>query len=466
MHRDLSRATIFFVSIFLFSQFLFASSLKVTELRKVFVEKSLDKYVKSGQSVIGFFDGVFQNVSTPSVLDAGFAAEYFDLEYQVNLRPHVPEPYISLTELTKDTNTLLKLHRKFYSRLKTQLFARNYFQTAFIGLLHTIESIKRVQVGLPQDGYNVLTNLILEQGRLITSDQKSIVTMTDFWWDYMWAYFTNYPIDVVELGNQKLRGVWLNEKKDLYKKQIEKFLASYSLLALRKSTPPIIYRDITNQLFLRLSKNAYEIYGLREDPKALSKARISKYKYETKGGLTEEAERTKREIAREGLGTRFTKVFTEPVERFNEKNVSLFRKTINSFYSFFYCLYSWIRYFIGFLLITFPFDAAFIVIGLIILSVEGRAQFIKEIWPAAPAPEKRKRSIVFYLSISVFKLKSFSARIVNDLTFGVQMLIYSYTSDTTTRNVRIGSSLLIFGLGLFFSSARTKVEAFVAQMSL
>lgn len=466
MHREFTRAATFFISVFLFSQFLFAQSLKVSELRKTFVENSLDKYVKSGQSVIGFFEGVFQNVSTPSVLDAGFAAEYFDLEYQVNLRPHVPEPYISLNELTKDTNMLLKLHRKYYARLKTQLFARNYFQTAFIGLLHTIESIKRVQVGLPQDGYNVLTNLILEQGRLITSDQRSIVTMTDFWWDYMWAYFTNYPIDVVELGNQKLRGVWLNEKKDLFKKRIEKFLASYSLLALRKATPPIIYRDVTNQLFLRLSKNAYEIYGLREDAKALSKARISKYKYETKGGLTEEAERTKREIARDGLGTRFSRIFSEPAERFNEKNVSFLRQLGNAVFSFFYCLYSWIRYFIGFLLITFPFDAAFIVIGLIILSVEGRAQFEKELWKTSSAPSKRKKSIIFYISFSVYKIKSFFARIVNDLTFGVQMLIHSYTSDTTTRNVRIGSSLLIFGLGLFFSSARTMVEAFVAQMSV
>lgn len=466
MHRELTRAATFFISVLLFSQFLFAQSLKVSDLRKAFVENSLDKYVKSGHSVIGFFEGVFQNVSTPSVLDSGFAAEYFDLEYQVNLRPHVPEPYITLTELTKDTNNLLKLHRKYYTRLKTQLFARNYFQTAFIGLLHSIESIKRVQVGLPQDGYNVLTNLILEHGRLITSDQRSIVTMTDFWWDYMWAYFTNYPIDVVELGNQKLRGVWLNEKKDNYKKQIEKFLASYSLLALRKATPPIIYRDITNQLFLRLSKNAYEIYGLREDEKALSKARISKYKYETKSGLTEEAERTKREIARDGLSTRFKRIFAEPMERLSEKNISIFRQIGNFVFSFFYCLYSWIRYFVGFLLITFPFDAAFIVLGLVILSVEGRVQFERELWKNSLPPTKKKKNAVFYFNYLVYKMKSFIARIVNDLAFGVQMLVHSYTSDTTTRNVRIGSSLLIFGLGLFFSSARTMVESFVAQMSV
>jgi hypothetical protein len=106
------------------------------------------------------------------------------------------------------------------------------------------------------------------------------------------------------------------------------------------------------------------------------------------------------------------------------------------------------------------------VIGLIILSVEGRAQFEKEIWKSTPAPSKKNKNIKFYLLFTVYKLKSFSARIVNDLTFGVQMLIHSYTSDTTTKNVRIGSSLLIFGLGLFFSSARTMVEAFVAQMSV
>lgn len=459
------RTAVLFLFCFFGLSSAFSQSLSIADVRKVFVEKSLDKYVKSGQSVIHFFDDIFQSVSNPSVLDAGFAAEYFDLEYQVNLRPHVPEPYLSLTELTTDTNNLLKLHRKYYTQLKSRVFIRNYFQTAFIGLLHTIESIKRVQVGLPQDGYNVLTNLILEHGRLITSDQRSIVTMSDFWWDYMWAYFTNYPIDVVEIGNQKLRGVWLNEKKDFFKKQIEKFLASYSMLALRKATPPIVYRDITNQLFLRLSKNAYEIYNLRDDSKALSKARISKYKYETKSGLTEEAEKTKREIAREGLITRFKKIYTEPVERMNENGVFIFRKIGNAFFSFFYSLYFWLRYFIGFLLITFPFDAAFIVVGLIILSIEGRVQFEKEVWETPSSFRSRSKKMRF-LSYSVYKLKSFFARIANDLFFGIQMLVHSYTSDTTTRNVRIGSSLLIFGLGLFFSSARTMVEAFVAQMSV
>ncbi len=442
-----------------------AQTVKLSDVKKKFTELNLQKYVVSGQSVIKFFDETFKKVSSPETFDGGFAAEYFDLEYQAHLRPNIPEPYLTLNELTTDTNNLLKLHRKYYSRIRNKVFVRNYFQTAFIGLLHTIYSIKKVQVGLSLDSYNVLGNLVLEQGRLISSDQKSFATMTDFWWDYAWSYFQAYPIDLVEIGNQKLRGVWLSEKKEDYKKRIEKFLASYSMLALRKATPPLIYRDVSNQLFVQLSKNAYDIYNLRHDPKALSKARLFKYKYETKSGLTEEAEKTKREIAKEGLVSRFKKMWTEPTSRFFESNTSFFSKILNSITSFIYNLYSLMRYFVGFLLITFPFDAAFILVGLIILSVEGRLQFHQEfIQSSTSLPNYTSFKKAF--TTSVRQILSVFIRIINDLVFSVQMLYHVYTSDAVTRNVRIGSSLFIFGLGLFFSSARTMVESFVAQMSL
>ncbi|MBC7742421.1 MAG: hypothetical protein H7061_09500 [Bdellovibrionaceae bacterium] len=457
--------------VFPFLILLFISSvgicqnLRLSEIKKIFVEKGLDKYVVSGQSVVRFYEEVFNNVTIPSQLDGGFASESFDLEYQAHLRPNVPEPYLTLTEITTDANALFKLHRAYYSKIKSQVFLRNYFQLAFIGLVHTIESIKRVQVLQTKDGYNVLSNLIMEHGRLITSDQKTFVTMTDFWWDYIWAYFQDYPIDLVELGNQKLRGVWLSEKKDEFRKRIEKFLASYSMLGLRKGTNPVVFRDITNQLNVRLAKNAYEIYSLRKDEKALTKARVFKYKFETRSGLTEDAERTRREIARAGLATRFRKLFTDPIEIFSESGNTFVNASLTAATRFFYSFYSLIRYFVGFLLITFPFDAAFIVAGLIILSVEGRLQFKKEFLKPprlSTSPKKQVRLFKKALHRSV----GFLIRVANDLAFSLQMLVYSYTSDTINRHVRIGSSLLIFGMGLFFSSARSMVESFVAQLAI
>ncbi|MBC7465593.1 MAG: hypothetical protein H7256_06330 [Bdellovibrio sp.] len=439
---------------------------KLSDLRKIFSESHVDKYVTSGISVMGFFNTEFKIVADPMVLDGGFAAEYFDLEYEAHLRPTMPEPYISLSELTADTNTLLKLHKKYYSAIKGKVALRNYFQTAFIGLLHTIQSIKKVQVGLPYDGFTVLTNLILEQGRLITSSQKETVTMVDFWWDYIWARFQNFPIDLIELGNQKLRGVWLNEKNEEFKKSIEKFLAAYSMVGLRKATNPVVYRDITNQILVRLAKNAYEIYILREDNQAAAKARIFKFKYEIKSGLTEDAEKTKREIATEGLKNRFRKLWIEPRDAFfNNDNSSVFFKIPNAFFRFLYNIYALIRYFVGFLLITFPFDGAFILVGLVILSFEGRVVFQKEYWPRYEYTAGTHKFINI-LGIVAQRIHNFFARIINDICFGFHMLFHYYTSDTANRNIRIGASLLMFGMGLFFSSARTMVESFVAQMSI
>jgi len=442
------------------------AAIKLSDLRKIFSESHVDKYVTSGQSVLGFFNDEFKTVADPNVLDGGFAAEYFDLDYEAHLRPTMPEPYISLAELTADTNSLLKLHKKYYSAIKGKVALRNYFQTAFIGLLHSVQSIKKVQVGLPYDGFTVLTNLILEQGRLITSSQKDSVTMVDFWWDYIWARFQNFPVDLVELGNQKLRGVWLNEKDETFKKGIEKFLAAYSMLGLRKSTNPVVYRDITNQILVRLAKNAYEIYLLREDNQAANKARIFKFKYEIKSGLSEDAERTKREIAKEGLITRFKKIWFEPRDAFYAiDNSSLLTRIPRAILRFLYNIYALIRYFIGFLLITFPFDGAFIVVGLIILSFEGRVVFQKDYWPALAIAPVRNRFLNGFLK-ALQKIHNVIARITNDIGFGFHMLFHYYTNDNANRNVRIGSSLLMFGMGLFFSSARTMVESFVAQMSL
>ncbi len=455
-----------FLTFFIIYQSAFCDAVKLVELKKVFAEKNLLKYVISGQTVTRFLDEEFVEIANPAIQDNGFCAEYFDLEYEVHLRPNHPEPYLTLSELTKDTNSLLKLHKAYYSKIKAQVILRNFFQTAFIGLVHTIGSLKKVQVGMPPESYSVLANLILEQGRLITSNQKEYVTMVDFWWDYEWAHFMNFPVDLVELGNQKLRGVWLNEKSDINKKRIEKFLAGYSMLGLRKSTNPVIYRDVTNQILVRLAKNAYEIYTLRDDSHALTKARIFKYRYETKSGLTEDAERTKREIAKEGLATRFKKVWTGPIDTFlNPENSFFVTKIIKTIIALLFNIYSLIRYFVGFLLITFPFDAAFIVTGLIILAVEGRALFQQEFWPrylVIRTNSKGRDSV----NIIFAKINNFFARIVNDLFFGFHMLFYYYTSDEANRNIRIGSSLLIFGLGLFFSSARTMVESFVAQMSI
>lgn len=457
---------VFFFLFFLSSQFAFCEPVKSSDFKTEFAEKNLTKYIVSGQSVIKFFNEEFTIIADPNILDGGFSAEYFDLEYEAHLRPNIPEPYIGLTEVTQDTNTLLKLHKKYYSKIKGQVALRNYFQTAFIGLLHTIGALKKVQVGLPAESYNVLTNLILEQGRLITSNQKEYVTMIDFWWDFIWAHFQNFPVDLIELGNQKLRGVWLNDKNDPYKKSIEKFLAGYSMMGLRKVTNPVVYRDITNQILVRLAKNAYEIYSLREDYPALTKARIFKYKYETKVGLTEEAERTKREIAKEGLSNRLKKVFTGPLDSLvNLDNKWLIVRIFKAIGALLFNFYSLTRYFVGFLLITFPFDAAFIAAGLIILSVEGRALFQNEFWPPfiyKPTNNKFNNFGNYLLQ----KINNFFARIINDLFFGFHMLFFYYTSDEANRNIRIGSSLLIFGLGLFFSSARTMVEAFVAQMSI
>ena len=439
---------------------------KLSDLRKIFAEAHVDKYVVSGQSVMGFFNTEFKIVADPLVLDGGFAAEYFDLEYEAHLRPTMPEPYISLSELTADTNTLLKLHKKYYSSIKGKVALRNYFQTSFIGLLHTIQSIKKVQVGLPYDGFTVLTNLILEQGRLITSSQKETVTMVDFWWDYIWARFQNFPIDLIELGNQKLRGVWLNEKNDNFKKSIEKFLAAYSMVGLRKATNPVVYRDITNQILVRLAKNAYEIYVIREDSQAAAKARIFKFKYEIKSGLTEDAEKTKREIATEGLKNRFKKLWIEPRDAFfNADKTSVFITIPNALFRFLYNVYALIRYFVGFLLITFPFDGAFILVGLVILSFEGRVVFQKEYWPRYEYTFGT-RKYVNVMGVILQRTHNFFARIINDICFGFHMLFHYYTSDTANRNIRIGASLLMFGMGLFFSSARTMVESFVAQMSI
>lgn len=457
----------FFILIvsFLVSVQVSAAALTISDLRKIFAEKKLDKYVSLGQTVIKFLDQEFKKVSTPTLLDGGYAAEYFDLEYQARLRPNDAEPIILLSDLTTDTNNLLRLHKKYYSQIKGKVFLRNYFQTAFIGMVHIIEAFKKVQVGLPRDGYTVLSMLILEQGRLITSNQKELVTMTDFWWDYLWAHFLNSPVDLIELGNQKLRGVWLNEKKDDYRKSLEKFLAGYSMLGLRKATAPVVYRDITNQIYVRLAKNAYEIYNLRDDQLALSKARVYKYKYETKSGLTEDSERTKREIAREGLGVRFMKIWTSGSESFADQNQPIISELFKVARTFLFNIYFFIRYLVGFLLITFPFDAALIVTGLIILSVEGRAVFHDEFWPKLRLAKTKNKFLSGIQSTLKF-VNNFFARIINDLIFGFHMLFHYYTSDETNRNIRIGSSLLIFGLGLFFSSARTMVESFVAQLAL
>lgn len=458
-----------FISIFLLliSTTGYCAALKLSDLKKIFIEKNLDKYVTSGLTVINFFDQEFKITADPMILDGGFAAEYFDLEYEANLHPNLPEPYLGLSELTIDTNNLLKLHKKYYSTIKGKIALRNYFQTAFIGLLHSIQSIKKVQVGLPFDGFSVLTNLTLEQGRLITSNQKESVTMTDFWWDYIWARYLNFPIDLVELGNQKLRGVWLNEKNENSKKSIEKFLAAYSMLGLRKATNPVVYRDITNQILVRLAKNAYEIYLLREDHQAASKARIFKFKYEIKSGLTEDAEKTKREIAKEGLLTRIKKLWSEPRDvLISAENANIFSGIIKATIRLLFNIYALIRYFVGFLLITFPFDGAFIVAGLIILSIEGRAVFQNNYWPLFEYTKTSKYQFLNFIILLLKKIHNFFARFINTICFGFHMLFHYYTNDNANRNVRLGSSLLIFGLGLFFSSARTMVESFVAQMSI
>ena len=132
---------------------------------------------------------------------------------------------------------------------------------------------------------------------------------------------------------------------------------------------------------------------------------------------------------------------------------------------FVFNIYFFIRYFVGFLLITFPFDAAFIVAGLIILSVEGRAVFHNEFWPQYKFTKKKNKLVLGFNHLLKW-INGIFARIVNDLFFGFQMLFHYYTTDETNRNIRIGSSLLIFGMGLFFSSSRTMVESFVAQLAL
>ena len=155
-----------------------------------------------------------------------------------------------------------------------------------------------------------------------------------------------------------------------------------------------------------------------------------------------------------------------PAEPWKRRDLSFFSKASTSVERLVRGVFSAITYGIGFLFIATPIELILILTALVILSKQGQT-FYRERIHGIPALARYHR---IYRRDGWRRVPSFAKSIVQSLAqegkLAWRMFVASYTSAAVPFYSKVATSLLLFGVGLYFNSARNLVETVVNQVTM
>lgn len=441
---------------------------KATPLDRDIKAAGLDRYEKAGRSVsLQLRRNLVQILNSA---DETTAADRFERAYQEKQRPGALET-LSLESrrnhvavFIDDVHRALDLRQKYAVSFRQDPKVRARIQNILIGTLHVLDVDIRGELDSSVDELMRIRRYLLSQGTFVTRGQTKL-TVDDLWWDWLWLRGYGYPLDLTELHLQKVQAI-SKTAQARWRERLRLYALSTALGALRQATPPVLGREKAATISLRLTNLALDLAGPTA-PSALQKElKLYLYRGLQANGQTYEASQVKKEIAMDLFMAKGWQIVKSPAEPWSRGDLGFFGKVFASLGQLFRSLFTFLTYGAGFLFVATPIDVLLIAAAIFILGRQGKAHFNVQIRGLSPIWKEHRlierdgwrRALPF--------LKDALQYLREELSIAWRMFVASYTATPVPFYSKIAASLLLFGVGLYFNSARMMVETVVAQMTM
>lgn len=303
-------------------------------------------------------------------------------------------------DLTKSVSLYLTELKDNYSRLSQNDDVRNQLQLTGYGLSLAIKKANDLNLNINSDQFSKLYDLLLSQSTPLFYSSENTLNMKDIFWKSFFLSQLNYPIDLVSEHFAHLDEVLMHFPPDvffeMYKSQLAKYALTHSV-----SIKKVTLEDL-NKVFTYAQTQAYS----SEEYAQMQK---SYYKNLLIVGDSATLRTYKKKLAGNILTIEGKNLFNN----FNYGNIV-----------------KYIQILIGYIFVAWPLEWILILIALLIFFVQSKTVLVDE--------EQRKENLVKKLWI---------------------MFTRSYLGSNVPFFSKMAASFVLFGIGLYFNSARSFLES-------
>lgn len=303
-------------------------------------------------------------------------------------------------DLTKSVSLYLTELKDNYSRLSQNDDVRNQLQLTGYGLSLAIKKANDLNLNINSDQFSKLYDLLLSQSTPLFYSSENTLNMKDIFWKSFFLSQLNYPIDLVSEHFAHLDEVLMHFPPDIlfemYKSQLAKYALTHSV-----SIKKITLEDL-NKVFAYAQTQAYS----SEEYAQMQK---SYYKNLLIVGDSATLRTYKKKLASNILNLEGKNLFNN----FNYGNIV-----------------KYIQILIGYIFVAWPLEWILILTALFIFFVQSKTVLVDE--------EQKKENLVKKLWI---------------------MFTRSYLGANVPFFSKLAASFVLFGIGLYFNSARSFLES-------
>lgn len=281
---------------------------------------------------------------------------------------------------------------------------RSLMQMNFYGLSQAIKKANEVNLTIQSEQFKKLHDLLLGHATSLFYASYKNVKYTDYFWTAYFLHELNYPMDLTAKHLSSLSERIKSFKfPDQYREYGEK-LARLSLSGAQKVSHPSP-EDLEILYNWALGKN-------NEDPQTVQAVQKNYLKQLQIIGDTEKVKLIKKEIA--------TNVLVEEGKRFIHHPLEIFK---------------FIQIVIGYIFVAWPLEVILFIVSITIFSVQAGSVLTRE--------ESRRA-------------KTFPRRMW-------MMFTKAYLGSNVPFFSKVAASLILFGVGLYFNSAKNFVESLISN---
>lgn len=427
----------------------------------------LGAYERAGLKVSTHLRHQFQQIS--SKFDETLFLENLEQSYQDKIRPGALEKISSDRQhrdsalFIEEIHKVLELRRRNAEAFRTKPVVRKRIQNVFIGALHVLDVKLRTELDSSIDDLQRVRRFLLSQGTFITRGGR--LTTDDLWWDWLWVRGHGYPSDLVELHLQKVK-LLARQTGPAWTERLKKHSVSTALSALRRNSQPALAREKPALVSLRLTNAALEMVGTSTPAPVVKELKLHLYRGLQASGQSYEAGQLKKEIAMDLFLAKGWQILTAPAVPWTRSDLGVPSKIFESVGLFVRGILTFLTYGAGLIFVATPIEFILVALALFILSKQGERHFnveirgLKALWIEYRLAEKDAwKRLPGFLGAS-------RSLFFQEIVLAWRMFVASYTTAQVPFYSKIAASLLLFGVGLYFNSARTLMESVVAQMAM
>lgn len=442
-------------------------SLARADVNKDIKSLNLREYEKAGEQVSAFLRKTLVKMSD-TVPDTSLT-EKFEHAYLEKLRPGTLERLslkqrpLGAESFIADVHRVLELRQRNQLAFRTDYKVRRRIQNVFVGALHALDIEIRTELDSSIDDLMRVRRFLLSQGTFVANSGR--LTTDDIWWDWLWLRGHGYASDLTELHLQKMN-VISRQVGAAWKERLRHHGLSTALYALRRNTQPVLVEEKASVVSLRLTNLALDLAGASAPTPVIKELKLYLYRGLQANGQTYEASQVKKEIAMDLFLAKGWQIVKSPAEPWSRKDLGFFSKFIASLGQLFRSVATFITYGAGFLFVATPIELILVILAVTTLALQAHRYFdvqkrgLRSLWR-----DHRLLSENGWRRIPSFLMDG--QKIVRDeLALAWRMFVASYTMTGVPFFSKLAASLLLFGIGLYFNSARSLVEAVVAQMTM